>query len=291
MVGIAIPTLALFIKYKPSYKVSISGEEMGYVNNKQAFEEDLKTAILNTNEKQENIDAVEYNNEPKYELGLVTRKEKTKEVQIAQEIKDDIDITYKYYEIDVSDVPVDSVNTLADAENLVNQVKEEEKDKKQDLDLSIVEKYTSNAEEIKTNKVETAKENVTSKIAEEIVTEQLKGVISSRFGASSSIRKSTHTGLDIACAIGTPIKVTSDGTVVSAQNEGSYGNLVKVGHGNGIETWYAHTSKMYVKAGQQVKAGDVIAAVGSTGNSTGPHLHLEIRVNGVATNPQKYLYK
>ena len=315
MVGIAIPTLALFIKYKPSYKVSISGEEMGYVNNKQAFEEDLKTAILNTNEKQENIDAVEYNNEPKYELGLVTRKEKTKEVQIAQEIKDNIDITYKYYEIDVSNVPVDSVNSLADAENLVNQVKEEEKDKKQDLDLSIVEKYTSNAEEIKTNKVETAKENVTSKIAEEIVTEQLKkeeqerinampivngirlayvpvtGVISSRFGVSSSIRKSTHTGLDIACAIGTPIKVTSDGTVVSAQNEGSYGNLVKVGHGNGIETWYAHTSKMYVKAGQQVKAGDVIAAVGSTGNSTGPHLHLEIRVNGVATNPQKYLYK
>ena len=58
-----------------------------------------------------------------------------------------------------------------------------------------------------------------------------------------------------------------------------------------METWYAHNSKMYVKAGQKVNAGDTIAAVGSTGNSTGPHLHLEIRVNGVHVNPQNYLYK
>ena len=66
--------------------------------------------------------------------------------------------------------------------------------------------------------------------------------------------------------------------------------MVKISHGNGVETWYAHTSKMYVTVGQSVKAGDVIAAVGSTGNSTGPHLHLEIRVNGEHVNPQNYLY-
>ena len=84
--------------------------------------------------------------------------------------------------------------------------------------------------------------------------------------------------------------IVAAGTVISAKYEGSYGNLVKIDHGNGVETWYAHTSKMYVKAGQKVEAGDVIAAVGSTGNSTGPHLHLEIRVNGEHINPQKYLY-
>ena len=61
-------------------------------------------------------------------------------------------------------------------------------------------------------------------------------------------------------------------------------------HGNGVETWYAHTSKMLVKAGNVVKAGDVIAKVGSTGNSTGPHLHLEIRINGEHVDPQDYLY-
>ena len=66
--------------------------------------------------------------------------------------------------------------------------------------------------------------------------------------------------------------------------------MVVINHGNGVETYYGHCSKLYVKAGQHVNQGDAIAAVGNTGNSTGPHLHLEIRLNGVAYNPQNYLY-
>ena len=66
---------------------------------------------------------------------------------------------------------------------------------------------------------------------------------------------------------------------------------MKIDHGNGVETWYAHTSKMYVTAGQSVKAGDVIAAVGSTGNSTGNHLHFEIRQDGSQVNPENYIYR
>ena len=116
------------------------------------------------------------------------------------------------------------------------------------------------------------------------------GTISSRYGVSSKIRVSTHTGLDIATTTGTPIKVVADGTITFAAYSGSYGYLVKVDHGNGVETWYGHTSKMLVKEGQAVKAGDTIALVGSTGNSTGPHLHFEVRINGEHVNPQKYLY-
>ena len=71
---------------------------------------------------------------------------------------------------------------------------------------------------------------------------------------------------------------------------GGYGNCVKISHGNGVVTVYAHCSALYVTEGQTVSAGEVISAVGSTGNSTGPHLHLEIRVDGVAQNPQIYLY-
>ena len=82
----------------------------------------------------------------------------------------------------------------------------------------------------------------------------------------------------------------ADGVVTNASYSGSYGNLVKISHGDGVETWYAHTSKMYVTVGQKVSAGDTIAAVGSTGNSTGAHLHFEIRINGNHINPQKYLY-
>ena len=86
------------------------------------------------------------------------------------------------------------------------------------------------------------------------------------------------------------IKAVADCTVVFSLYNGSYGNLVKIDHGNGVETWYAHTSKMYVTEGQEVKAGDVIALVGSTGNSTGSHLHFEIRINDNPVNPQKYIY-
>ena len=119
----------------------------------------------------------------------------------------------------------------------------------------------------------------------------VSGYISSRYGTSSRLRVSTHTGLDIAAIEGTPIKVIAKGTVTYAGWYGSYGLLVKVDHENGVETWYAHTSKINVKKGQKVKSGDIIALVGNTGNSTGAHLHLEIRINGRHVNPQNYLYR
>ncbi len=124
-----------------------------------------------------------------------------------------------------------------------------------------------------------------------LATQPVSGIITSRYGENNlRIRSSSHKGLDIAAKSGTPIKVVSDGTVTFAGSSGSYGNLVKIDHGNGVETWYAHTSKIYVQEGQQVKAEEVIAAVGSTGNSTGPHLHFEIRIDGNVVNPQNYLY-
>ena len=119
----------------------------------------------------------------------------------------------------------------------------------------------------------------------------VQGKVTSRYGHMSKIRSGSHTGTDIACDYGTPIKVVASGTVTFAEWSGSYGKLIKVSHGNGVETWYAHCSELYGTVGQQVNAGDVIAAVGSTGNSTGNHLHLEIRLNGTTLNPQKYLYK
>ncbi|MBQ3409634.1 MAG: M23 family metallopeptidase [Clostridia bacterium] len=118
------------------------------------------------------------------------------------------------------------------------------------------------------------------------------GRISSRFGANESIRNHTHKGLDIAASNGTSIFAVADGTVDYAQfNTGGYGNLVIISHGNGVQTYYAHCSKLFVSVGDTVSAGDVIAAVGSTGNSTGNHLHFEIRINGTQVNPQNYIFK
>lgn len=301
----------VFIKYKPMYKVSISGEEIGYVENKQALEETLKEEITENTSK--TIEDIQLNDEPEYELKLVSRTENTEEKEVVQELKEETTVTYKYYEIAVQETVVEKVDTSEEAEELINEIKEQ--NNSEDIDLSIVEKYTQNEEEANTSDLEVAKANVqeTVQTAIEEIEQQkeeeerwnalpsingiklavtpIEGRITSRYGVRSSIRKSTHTGLDISAVQGTAIKVIADGTVTAASYNGSYGNLVKVDHGNGVETWYAHTSKMYVKKGDTVKAGDVIAAVGSTGNSTGPHLHLEIRVNGEHVDPQDYLYK
>lgn len=99
-----------------------------------------------------------------------------------------------------------------------------------------------------------------------------------------------HPGIDIANDVGTPIVATADGRVTAAGwNSGGYGNMVDIDHGNGIMTRYGHAAQVVVRIGQQVKRGQVIAYMGSTGFSTGPHVHYEIRINGQAVNPARYL--
>ncbi len=316
IIGIGFIIAIILIKYKPIYKVTISGEEIGYVQNKKEFKESLKTSLI---EENKNVDNIELKSDPEYELKLVNRETKTNEEQIAIKIEEDAIITYKYYDIALNNETIETVNTIEEAEEIVNQAKNENTE--QELDLSILEKYTQNKDEVKVAEIEVTKTDVNNKITEtlekqeaekqaeeaakkakeeldampeingiKIATKPISGTITSRYGESSRLRKSTHTGLDISATTGTDIKAVASGTVTCAKYSGSYGNLVKIDHGNGVETWYGHTSKMYVKVGQEVKVGDVIAAVGSTGNSTGPHLHLEIRINGTHVNPQKYLY-
>ncbi len=98
-----------------------------------------------------------------------------------------------------------------------------------------------------------------------------------------------HAGVDLAAPVGTPIYATADGLVVSAGRESGYGNVVRIQHEFGFETVYAHQSKITVKVGQQVSRGVQIGAMGSTGRSTGSHLHYEVRVNGQPVNPMTYL--
>ena len=98
-----------------------------------------------------------------------------------------------------------------------------------------------------------------------------------------------HQGIDIAADMGTPIVATADGVVTAAGWNGGYGNMVDVDHGGGIVTRYGHAFAVAVTVGQQVRRGEVIAYVGSTGRSTGPHVHYEVRVDGQPVNPAGYL--
>ena len=102
-------------------------------------------------------------------------------------------------------------------------------------------------------------------------------------------RPAMHTGLDFRAATGDPVRATANGKVVSSGWTGGYGRMVEIDHGNGLSTRYGHLSEINVKVGDVVKIGQVIGAVGSTGRSTGPHLHYETRIDGDAVDPQKFL--
>lgn len=287
----------ILIKYKPMYEVKVSGEKVGYLDNKNNLCDMIEENITNYNGK--NIDKVELTEEPEYKLKLVEKGTESDNSEILVALQEDVEITYKYYEIKKENEILEKVDTLEIAEQLVDELEELEN---KGLSLEIEEKTTKEENELNTNIIETAKENMIEELnidtkhaitdinGIKISTLPLSGNISSRYGESSGIRRASHTGLDISVAKGTPIKAISNGIVTFAGKKGSYGNLVKIDHGNGVESWYAHASKINVEKGETVKSGDVIALVGSTGNSTGPHLHLEIRINGKHVNPQKYLY-
>lgn len=118
------------------------------------------------------------------------------------------------------------------------------------------------------------------------------GWVTSHFGPRKSHyakRVKMHEGIDIGARSGTPIVSTADGVVVFSGKKPGFGNFIKIRHGFGIETIYAHAKKLFVRAGRKVKRGDLIAAVGSTGYSTGPHVHYEVRVNQVPVDPLYYI--
>lgn len=323
----------ILLKYKPTYKVTVKGQEIGYVDSEQNLEDRIQSEIIEMQGK--NIDFVSLDNMPSYEFKLVSRSRRCNEDEIMVALKENARIMYKYYAVILNQETVGLVDNLEEAEQAINQIKEEHKEDTVELELSVTENYTENINEISMEAVQVAQAQVEEKVSALIAEEQAKkqaeekakkeaekqakeeatkkaeeensktpvvsgvllavtpvtGTITSRFGAVSSIRSGAHTGTDIAAPSGTPIKAVATGTVTFAARSGSYGNLIKISHENGVETWYGHCSELYATEGQQVEAGEIIAAVGSTGNSTGPHLHLEIRVNGTAVNPQTYLYK
>lgn len=119
-----------------------------------------------------------------------------------------------------------------------------------------------------------------------------EGDVTSRYGwrqAPIGWGRDWHPGIDIANNYGTPIAATADGQVVESGWNGGYGKMVKIDHGNGIVTIYGHNSENLVSAGAAVKKGDIIAYMGSTGYSTGPHVHYEVQINGNTVNPASFL--
>lgn len=301
--------------YKVSYSVSINGQMIGYTDNKSKLQSQINEYIENG--ESENTAFVQVESLPEYNICLLKRDVVSNDNEIFETIKSDGITYYRYYAILENQEEKIYVSNFTDAETIVNQLKEKKSSNMENI--TIAEKYETELKDMttvenavaklyvepkkvvvasskKVNKTSSGTVNTATNISSGKVSlgisliKPVSGVISSRFGVNSSIRSSSHTGLDIATSTGTPIKAAASGTVTFSGWKGSYGYLLVITHSNGVQTYYGHCSKLYFTAGQTVTQGETIAAVGSTGNSTGPHLHFEIRVNGIAYNPQNYLY-
>ena len=318
------------VKYKPAYKVTLAGNTIGFISNREIIEAKISKYI---NDTTGNIAFREINELPEYEFKLINRDKETEEKNVMLAVQDTITTTYKFFAVTSDGEQKAVVKTQEEADNIINEIKAD-LNSEIDLKLGIVEIYTTEynssskedaknvLNELKVAKVteyqnkkaeedRIAKENArkayvasrarsyatTTTVAPSGVLNGMQlsipvtGSISSRFGSRSASRSTIHTGLDISTPSGTGIRPISAGTVTYSAFKGSYGNLIIIDHGNGVQSYYAHCSALYVSQGQTVDSGTTIGAVGSTGNSTGPHLHLEIRINGQPVNPQQYLYK
>ena len=311
---------AIAFLHKPTYSVYINGEQVGYTENRTELQHKINDYVEKGDGSNENVAFVQVNNMPEYKLCLLKKNIVANDDEIFEDIKSQGVTYYRYYAIADNQEEKLYVSNFEEAESVVNTLKE--KDSSNIENISIVEKYETELKDLVStddavSKLYVEKPKVVTTVAKKSSSNVYKatgtvntklttsggkanlgislirpvsGTITSRFGAGSSIRRSSHTGLDIAAPSGTNIVAAASGTVTFSGYKGSYGNMLVISHGNGVQTYYAHCSKLYVGAGSQVSQGQSIAAVGSTGNSTGPHLHLEIRVNGVAYNPQNYLY-
>jgi len=312
LVGIAAVIIigVVSLIYKPTYSVTLDGEFIGYIADKSKLQKQINEYIKNGSE--DHVAFVEIEELPEYQLCLLKKDVTTNDEEIFETVKSLGTVYYRYYAVLEDKEPKAYVESAEQAEEIIEELKKKLSANQEKL--TYIEVYETKLEEFvstetavaslyqkpvvkkATKKVSSGTVNTSTKISNAKtdiginLIKPISGTITSRFGVRSSIRVSKHTGLDIAAPKGTSIKAAASGTVIYAGYKGSYGNLVVISHGNGVQTYYGHCSTLCVSAGDTVSQGAVIAKVGSTGNSTGPHLHLEVRVNGVALNPQNYVY-
>lgn len=297
--------------FKPTYSVTLNGEFIGYTQNKSSLQSRINNVIREG--EGENVAFIQIDNMPEYQLCLLKKNVETNDDEIYNKVIGQGVTYYRYYALLEDGEEKYYLSNFEEAEKVVNELKEKESTNSDKL--TILEKYNTDKAEFTdattcVSKLYKEKPVVVKKIASNSgssgiapksvnngkkvnlgisLIKPVSGTITSRFGIRS---RDNHKGIDIGASKGTPIYAAASGTVTVSQYgySGGYGNYIILSHGNGVQTVYGHCSELCVSVGQKVTQGQLIAKVGSTGNSTGNHLHFEVRVNGVAQNPQNYVY-
>ena len=321
--------LFIYVKYKPLYKVTLNGKVIGYIESKGKMQEKINDfannlegnvtsikieampeykleLVSNVKESETNeaeiLAAVKENSEIKcrvYAIKLdgnikasVNSMEEAKGLieTIKSETTEGVVLNFDIEEIEQikeeADANLASIEVAKLSINQDVQVKVEEYKKEQEAaELKRKQEAARKAQQAAVSS--RAGAPISSASSGRFLRPVVGGTISSPFGPRSS---GFHKGMDIAVPNGTPIYAADDGVVkFSGWNSTGFGNLVIIDHGDGFLTYYAHCSSLYVSAGQPVTKGQNICAVGLTGNTSGYHVHFEVRYNGTSVNPMNYL--
>jgi hypothetical protein len=302
--------------------LSFGDKEMGLVSDKDKFEKDIKDTLEDVHEPVVSATLAE---KPRYSLRLVDKEDiDVDDDYVFAKIEEKIEKKYRYYNLKEDDKLLAKVSTKEEKDKLIEELKKdknvkdikvEEEETKENYIISYEEAKQlafSTAENIENDKKEKdAKTKIEKRNTNIIKNIRKGGTVSTSSSSNASAMLGSlsfrrplnssrisagylgypgHRGIDFPSPQGTPVMAAEAGTVTTVlYSNKSYGNRVIIDHGNGISTLYGHNSTISVSLGQRVSKGQTIAGVGSTGRSTGNHVHFEIRINGKPINPTSYV--
>ena len=298
--------------YKPAVKAYIDGEFIGYFSNEQQFDEVYNDLVTEKQSVDSNV-KVYLENEPTFETSYV-RDSVIEEQNVYTNLRACIKTEYTIYDVEVDGETKMTFNTQDEANKYAENLKSEVSSLKAEVKVEKVEELgeltsTERADSIlkeivdRNKPVETPKATVSNTYTSNVATQTAATIGATQVAATGSgvwptverrincayMGYSGHTGIDLGGAVGTAIYAYRAGTVTFAGWGTGYGLHIKVDHGDGTSTLYAHTSELLASVGQYVEEGQMIAKIGMTGYTTGPHLHFEVRINGVPVNPYPYI--
>lgn len=295
---------SLKIKVK-AYKITLNNNEAGIIASKDIGKDilmDVGKYYVDKNKiTSENLISVDINTKSDYkevstEFSNVLSKEDAVEKIVQINDKNPVvEVVIKTREKEVEETPQDTIILSSDKLYLgdMKVVKGSMGKAAFEKEVTYINQKKKDAKVVKEDVLVNSVNNVIYKGNKNPITDGVaflerpsRGIITSPYGARWG---EVHHGVDIAANYGDPVGAALDGVVVEAGYNDIYGNTLILSHGNGIQTVYGHSSKLLVRVGDEVKKGQIIALAGSTGRSTGPHVHFELRNNGIAINPISYI--
>lgn len=291
--------------YKPAVKTYINGEFIGYFSDEGQFDQVYNDLIAEKQSIDENV-KVYLEAEPTFETSYI-RDTLLLEQNVYTNLRAKIKTEFTIYEVAVNNETQMTFSDLDEATKYSEDLKSEvakldvkinEKKVEELGEMTSIERADAILKDIVDRNKPVETPAVSYNYVQTAPTIGAAAAVPTGEGVWPTVNRRincaywgyyNHTGIDLGGAIGTAIYAYRSGTVTFAGWSGSYGLLVKIAHSDGMVTYYAHCSELLVSAGQKVSEGQMISKIGMTGNTTGPHLHFEVRINGVPTNPYPYI--